>query len=253
MNQTDNPVFIVGAPRSGTTLLRSIIDAHPNICCPTWETGVFICFDALLKNTNQERGEEFNFCSLDRQNVIGWIRGSIEELMNQFLRRAQKQRWGEKTPAHVFHIDLIHEVFPRAQFVHIIRNGWDVVRSLQSMPFGTQSIRWSTSRWLDSVNAGRSAGLKMGSALYHEVRYEDLTAESEQTIVEICKFLGETAHPNMLAFHQAENNSWGLQQPALQSRPLSKHRKLGIHERAFFGWKASNLLRELQYTARGRD
>ena len=76
------------------------------------------------------------------------MRRSTEDLISLFVSKAGKPRWAEKTPAHVFHMDLIHEVFPRAQFIHMIRNGRDVVRSLQNMAFAPREIRWSSRRWV---------------------------------------------------------------------------------------------------------
>jgi hypothetical protein len=244
---SDRPIFIVGSPRSGTTLMRSIVDAHPNICCPPWETGLLVHLDRVVNGDVKALLEKDKSFPVGRADLIAWARRSTEDLIALFAAKTGKPRWAEKTPAHVFHIDLIHEVFPRAQFVHMIRNGRDVVRSLQNMAFAPRAIRWSSRRWVDSVKAGRALGQKLPADQYCEVRYEDLIREPRPLVERLCGFLGEPFAPQMLEFHKPENNSWGKQDKPLQDKPVNKYRELGFVERAIFSWVASPLLKELNY------
>ncbi len=124
--------------------MRSILDAHPNIFCPHWETGVFVYLDMIVNRDVKKILEKEKNFPLGRQDLIAWVRHCTENLIERFATEVEKPRWAEKTPAHVFHMDLIHEAFPRAQFIHMIRNGRDVVRSLQNMAFAPRKIRWSS-------------------------------------------------------------------------------------------------------------
>lgn len=241
------PIFVVGAPRSGTTLLRSIIDAHPNICCPTWETAIFETFAQMFRgDVNIGFAEGSNF-PITRDELLAWCRRSADELMGMLTRGTGKPRWAEKTPAHVFHLGLIHDVYPDAQFIHIIRNGRDTVRSLQSMPWAPRQIRWSCRRWVQSVQAGREAGRQLPPAQYMEVRYEDLISAPEPKVKAVCEFLNETYYPSMLEFHKPQNNSWGMTAAPLDNKPVNKHRPLSWRERWTFQRIGGPLLRELGY------
>lgn len=246
---SDRPVFVVGSPRSGTTLMCQMIDAHPRIFAPYWETGLFVRFADMMTNhlawIFKEHRASF---PLKRQEVVDWIRESVQALFARFAAACGKSRWAEKTPAHVFHVDLIHEVFPDAQFVHMIRNGRDVVRSLQNMSWAPRRIRWSVRRWADSVRAGRAHGARLPPGLYTEVRYEDLVAQPEGTLRRLCDFLGEPYAEQMLAFHDPENNSWHYPFEPLKPGPVNVYKPLGPLERLLFRRYAGGLMRELGYT-----
>lgn len=256
MSATDckNPIFIVGAPRSGTTLLRSVLDAHPNICCPTWETGLFDRMNLFVtgdfeRPRGSTKGAEANFCTLERQVVIGWMRDASYALMDLLVGQSGKPRWGEKTPAHVFHMRLILDVFPGAQFVHIIRDGRDVVKSLQNVEWNPGDVRWSVGRWMDSVSAGRTAGASLRPDQYLEVRYEELTSTPEQTLKRICEYLNEDFTPRMLDFDKPQNNSWGLRlDRGIQKKGINKNRELNLIERAVLKVRGGAMLRELGYS-----
>jgi hypothetical protein len=246
-NSSPSPIFVVGAPRSGTTLLRSMLDAHPNICCPTWETGVFEKFAMVVNGDFTERRTDIPNLPIERDDLLAWCRQSADDLMSRLISASGKPRWAEKTPAHVFCIDLIHEIYPNAQFIHIVRNGRDVVRSLQSMPWAPREIRWSCHRWVASVAAGRDAGRRLPKELYTEVRYEDLTREPESTIRQLCDYLGEPFEPRMLAFHDPANNSWGVASEPIKPRPVNKHRDLSLMERVVFAHMSKATMHELGY------
>ena len=246
----ENPIFIVGAPRSGTTLLRSMIDAHPKLCCPPWETGIFDRLSAFARGDFEKpSGPEANFCPLKRLEVLDWMRDSANNLMSRLVQESQKPRWGEKTPAHVFQIELILEIYPKAQFIHIIRNGNDVVKSLQNVTWAPGGIRWSVQRWIDSVTAGREATKKFGQDKCHEVRFEELTANPNTSLRTICSFLGEQFSDTMLDFHRPEKNSWGLGGQEIQKSSINQHkyRELNFVERFLLKKRAGDLLNELGY------
>jgi hypothetical protein len=248
MELSARPIFILGAPRSGTTLMRSIIDAHPNIFCPPWETGLFVRLDEMLNGDlpkiMQAEAPHFPLC---REELINWARRTCDDLMGLFAAKAGKPRWAEKTPAHVYNMRLIGEVVPECQFIHMIRNGYEVVRSLQNMHWAPRQIGWSTERWTTSVAAGRECGAELGTARYLEVRYEDLTKRCEPTLRTLCEFLGEPFDGQMLGFNRPENNSWGAERKAVQDKPVNKHRDLGLLARLVFRLRAGALQRELGY------
>lgn len=243
----DRPIFTVGSPRSGTTLLRTILDAHPAIFCPPWETGLFVWFDRILNGDLPRVLTKHSAFPVGRPEFVDWARRGALDLFARFEQAAKKPRWAEKTPTHVLHMQFIHEVFPQAQFVHIIRNGYDVVRSLQNQKWAPRRIRWSTQRWMECVTAGRSAGEELGPALYQEIRYEDLLQRPEEIVRSLCAFLGEPFAPEMLRFNETQPNVWGERPQALSDKPVNHYRELGLLDRWIFRRTAGPLMRELGY------
>src|SRR5829696_2766224 len=114
------PLFIVGAMGSGTTLLRLVLDAHPNIAIPP-ETGFMRAYDA-------HRYTPFKASGKDWMKRLGWNDTDRDELLGElydraFMRYARehgKERWGEKTPLHTWHIDDMARLFPEARFIGIV-------------------------------------------------------------------------------------------------------------------------------------
>ena len=147
------------------------------------------------------RGKEANFANFERKQLVDWMHRAVDDLMTTLTAGSGKPRWGEKTPAHVYQMDLIHEVYPKAQFVHILRNGRDVVRSLQNVEWSPREIRWSVNRWKSSIEAGRSFGSQFPEGLYTEVRFEELTNNPESSARSLCEFLNEPFVPEMLALN----------------------------------------------------
>jgi hypothetical protein len=248
MINPDRPIFVIGSPRSGTTLMRSILDAHPNIFCPSWETGLFVHLGAMLNgDLLKVLKKEGNRFPLRRADLISWVRRSSLDLFEQFGQRAGKARCAEKTPAHVHHMEFITEVFPDAQFIHMIRNGYDVVKSLQNMPWSPHHVRWNTRTWVHSVRAGQQVGTKLRPGQYLEVRYEQLIQQPSDILECLCKFLGEPFAPEMLRFHEPDKNSWKAQLQPLKNQPINEYRELRIWQRLAFAWSAGRLMRELGY------
>jgi protein-tyrosine sulfotransferase len=100
----------------------------------------------------------------------------------------QFKRWGDKTPLNVYVLKRIHKVFPKAQFIHIVRDGCDVVASyLEARMY--QSAEEAAWRWRTAVGLCRRFG-KANARSYLEIRYEDLVTEPQQTVAGICAFLG---------------------------------------------------------------
>lgn len=125
----------------------------------------------------------------------------LDRLYRQKAAQQGAERWGDKTPSYVLYIPILNEIFPTAQFVHLIRDGRDCALSAQK--------KWGDKRWyMDSyyllknwirhVERGRQAGRKLEPGRYLEVKYETLVQKPEPTIRRICDFLGEEFVPGML-------------------------------------------------------
>jgi hypothetical protein len=216
MSQIQAPFpIIVGAPRSGTTLLRLMLDAHPDLAIPP-ETG-FLPRAARLRLSLFLRPRLFNLVTqstpawpdfhLDRSEFresLEQIRPfSVSEGIRAFYRLyAQKHgkfRSGDKTPLYALEMPAIRSLLPEAHFIHIIRDGRDVALSLRNTWFApSKDIAALARYWVRIVTTARAEGRNSSSC--SELRYEDLLADTEGNLRAICQSLQLEFHPCMLEY-----------------------------------------------------
>ena len=173
-----------------------------------------------------------------------------------------KSRWGDKTPMYMRHLRLLRRLFPDAQYVHLIRDGRDAAVSFLSLPAGIAFETWVHPRsaaqfacqWRRDVTAARRLGRGLGTERYLEVRYEDLIADAEPVLRQICAFAGLSYEAGMTD----HGGSGSEQRPHQQSlkQPLTPglrdwRRELSPADAAAFESVAGDLLRELGYEANG--
>lgn len=202
-NDVKKPVFIVGVPRSGTTMLWSILLRHPEFKgkkeIPSWnaETSIFHKFPKVLEDFFTPGKWPFwnEYFVGDKEKFDYWM---IDCLKNFIIKAAEARgarRPLEKTPNHLENIDLIERSFPQAKIIHIVRHPLDIFASMRKRSFVT-APRFDP--WL-KVPAGQFAedyerkvnkvDYYRGSSKIFTVRYEDLTKDAETHVVRICNFL----------------------------------------------------------------
>jgi hypothetical protein len=228
-----NPyLFVVGCPRSGTTLLRRMLDAHPELAItpethwiPRWlERGIGVTPKGFATPEIVSRllaSPKFSRTGIGRPELESLLEGSGPVPYAEFVRgffelygRAQgKPLVGDKTPGYVGRLPLLHELFPEARFVHLIRDGRDVALSALSWRrWPKLATRLSTAVghpvptaalwWERHVRSGREAGASLGSGTYYEVRYETLVADPTGEAESLCSFLDLRFDEAMLRFHE---------------------------------------------------
>lgn len=111
-------------------------------------------------------------------------------------------RWGDKTPGYVREIDRLARLFPRAKFIHLIRDARDVCLSLSKVWWHGQTFRDWARYWSESVEVGTASGRRLGRDRYMEVNYEGLVRHPGDELERICRFLGVPFESGMLTFHQ---------------------------------------------------
>ena len=220
MLQPPMPI-IVGVPRSGTTLLRFMLDAHPEMAIPP-ETGFLLLAPQLLAQGDVLRQRFFEAVIDYPPEAPVWrdfgiadgdFRAALQAIApftvaegyrafyRLYARRCGKPRWGDKTPMYGMHLQAIERTLPEARFVHIIRDGRDVALSLRPLWFSPGSaIETLANHWSHWVSTTRREGLHCRH--YREVRYEDLVRAPRAVLMPICAFLDLDYHPAMLQYHR---------------------------------------------------
>jgi hypothetical protein len=220
----ERPFFIVGNPRSGTTLLRFMLASHPRLWVPS-ETG-FVPYLRVSPDRKLSPAETARTCRRIGRLNRRWSDTAaatsaavrqreklrLGELLDTLYRRrmagCDAARWGDKTPGYVLHMPLISRIFPSCQFIHLIRDGRDVTLSaLAKWRHRFPALLYMDEyyllrRWALSVRCGREAGAELGRERYLELRYEELALDPEGALIRTCAFLGEEFHPGML-HHEA--------------------------------------------------
>jgi len=128
----------------------------------------------------------------------------LDSLYSTYARQYGAKRWGDKTPIYASYIDLIHEIFPRAQFLHIIRDGRDAALSMLDKYERDEfhvDIFFAARNWVRRIRSAQAAGTRLGSELYYELRYERLIDDPEQELRTVCAFLGESYETGMIEYH----------------------------------------------------
>jgi hypothetical protein len=197
------PLFVVGCGRSGSTLLRLMLDAHPELAVPGESHFIpelrrrfpdpidpEVLTPALLRTPHFRHWKVAESTVWER--VRAMQRPSFADVMAAaFLANADEHgatRWGDKTPIYVRSIPLLHALWPGARFVHLIRDGRDVALSYRSLPWGPDTVWAAARKWRRDVTAGIRDGQPLGTDRYLEVRYEDLVADAKSALQTICAF-----------------------------------------------------------------
>ena len=196
------PIFVIGSPRSGTTLLRLILDAHPRISCGE-ETHFLRDLEAIV-------GRNWDLVAtygLDRAWWLAHIRGLYSDFQAEVLARSGKARWAEKDPTYTLHLGFIEELFEDALFVHVLRDGHDVVASFRDRWGYVSAARAARGEWARYVRAARALGERLPRKRYLELRYEDLVSQPHVEGPRLFDFLGETWDPSVLEFDAAAHRA----------------------------------------------
>jgi Sulfotransferase family len=227
-------VFLVGCARSGTTLLQRLVDAHPQIAITPemhWITDYFregkwlgpegrVTGEQLADMIVHKRFRQFDFTPeqfrelLDDDAPTPYV-PFLNRLFALYGKVKRKPLVGNKTPAYVRRLPRLHALWPRAKFVHLIRDGRDVCLSVMNWnhayrtagrystwaedPAGTTALWWER-----KVRLGRQGGRALPSDLYYELRYDDLVCQPEDECRKLCAFLGLPFGSAMLRFHEGK-------------------------------------------------
>lgn len=216
------PVFVVGMNGSGTTMLVDCLDRHPALYGFPLETRLIphliriaSRFEPLTDDDNFRRLwryvttlTPFRLASGGEPQPLpdGWesctrdLAGLLNMLFVSFAHQRGKHLWCEKSPQNAQHMLKIRKLFPRARFIHVIRDGRDCACSFHR--------RWGKApeltmlRWKQLVRTARAQGRILGSESYMEVHYEDLTKAPEYWMRRICSFLSIAFDPVVLESSQ---------------------------------------------------
>jgi Sulfotransferase family len=201
-HRQDAPIFVIGSPRSGTTLLRLMLDSHPRISCGE-ETHFLRDLEAIV-------GRDWPLVEtygLDRAWWLRQIRGLYLEFQANVLARTGKARWAEKDPTYTLILSFVEELFPDARYVHLLRDGHDVVASFRDRWGYTSAARAARSEWARYVRAARALATRLDPDRYLELRYEGLVADPEPQARRLFAFLGEDWRPEVLAFDPVQHTA----------------------------------------------
>lgn len=215
----DRPIFVLGCPRSGTTLLQLMLHSHARIAIPAETKFVIPAYArrcefgdlevrenrrALAEWITGERSTKFRVLGLDADAVVEEIvdgpptvGSAIGIVFRAYARRFGKVRWGDKRPSYFRQAGTLLRMFPDAQFVHLVRDGRDCVASLMEMPWYDKDVYHAISAWRESIDRGRRLAERLGPDSYYELQYERLVADPADELARLCGFLGEDFDPAM--------------------------------------------------------
>lgn len=219
------PIFVVGLSRSGSTLLRLMLNAHPEIQLlgelqffdviyplrkrvPDLENpGALREISGLIEKTSTFRylqeGNELLEAVVEHMEEGGPRTFSRfhRELLLEYARRHDASRCGEKSPENLRYLPSLLTCYPRAKIVHIVRDPRDVVTSWRSVPWASPDVLTSALRWTLETSFARDGRIRSRTESFFELRYEDLVGTPDRELRRLCEFLGEQYSPAMLNFY----------------------------------------------------
>jgi len=250
------PIFVVGTMRSGSTLLRLLLDSHPNIAMGE-ETGFMGALTATKAIPNWRYGREW-------YGRLGWsepeldarLRDFYAGMFSRYAASQGKSRWGDKTPLHSWHMAEMARVFPDAVFVAIVRHPGAVVGSLK------KRFHWKVAdaaAYWESTNVEvLRQGTQLSDARFALLRYEDLVLDPETTLRELTSWLGEPWSQDLLRHNDIQlakgaprlvDGSTSTREPITSQRVDRWQDSLDVAERRTVADVTSNLAGFLGYAA----
>jgi Sulfotransferase family len=209
--------FIVGVGRSGTTLLRMMLDAHSQLAIPPETHFIPDAVDACRASGNDPcetfvrvllASRHWSDFQLDADALRARIRafkpfdmGAALRIFYQlYAQRFGKTRWGDKTPTYLSQMQLIAQLLPETSFIHLIRDGRDVALSIKDLWFGPRSVTDAAEVWVGRIRLARKQSAQL--TRYMEIRYEDLVCDTEPTLRRLCEFIDLPWESQLLDYYQ---------------------------------------------------
>ncbi len=234
------PFFLIGAQRSGTTLLRLILNAHSQLAIP--EEGTFLI--PLLKKRyihHQLSGRALStlvrylslnpqlklwgsdyqeyFSQLGQKEHIS-IRELIENLYSIYAQQHGKNIWGDKTPPFFRKVDIFLALYPEARFIHIVRDGRDVFDSWRKIDNTKGNLSAIALDWRYKLSRIEKSFSRIPAANKLTIRYEDLLGRTEESVRSVCRLLDVPFETGMLEFYRTSHQYIGAHHSKLIFRPV---------------------------------
>ena len=240
--------FVVGVGRSGTTLLRLMLDAHPQMAVPP-ETHFFDNLieasgrfrfgpEQALAAITEDEHRRWNDFGLGEDELLGRfeaiphlnVSDALRAFYELYSEKQGKPRWGDKTPPYVKRMRRIKRVLPEARFIHVIRDGRDVTLSTNKRVIerghrDPLPAARSARRWQNRILKARADGPLLGE--YLEVRYEDLVTDTESALRTVCEFAELGFEPIMLRYHETAADRLSEMAGAMPARDGRPERDAG--------------------------
>jgi hypothetical protein len=203
---------VIGHGRSGTSILSTLLRKHLRVAFGT-ESQFFIRYHKqlarygdltreanrrlLVEDLSRERffqrskkyGVVLDVDRAVREAAPQTYAGVLAAIMRQNAECQQMERWGDKTPEYTAHLPLLRELFPTAQFIHIVRDGRDVALSGYQMHFGAKNAYAAARQWRSVVREAQAFAATMPDTAFLELRYEDLLTDTAGVFARITAFL----------------------------------------------------------------
>lgn len=203
----DRPFFIVGCGRSGTSLLRGLLNGHPEVAIPL--ESLFI--PDFLRKADELTTDRLRSMIVREPELREWglqvdssdlrdcqtVGDMVAQLHVQYAGEQGKRRWGNKTPRFVRWLDLLHLHFPEAYFIHVVRDPRAVASSLIRSDVHRSTALHAARRWQRDVAAGLEFE-RAAPSFSLRVRYEDLARAPGEVLAEVCQFLGLEYEPDQM-------------------------------------------------------
>jgi hypothetical protein len=210
-----DPVFVLCNGRSGSTLLRFLLDAHPEVACPPETNLPMLCVQlatvwSLIEGAplSANRGDEPPEIP---DAAIAGVRETMDRMVGSYLARRGKKRYCDKSLGTAQFAELLSRVYPEARFICLYRHPMDVIASgMEACPWGLNGYGFEpyaaatpgnavmalASFWADNVQTTLAAQERLADRSF-QLRYEDLVAGPEETAAELFEFLGVSAAPGI--------------------------------------------------------
>jgi Sulfotransferase family len=269
------PLHVLGVRRSGTTLLRVILDRSSELAIP--DESYFV-----PQLARRHRGPVDVARFLDDVGRLATVRdwglraddieprledgmspgAAIGAIFESYAAAQGKSRWGDKTPLYMQHLGVLEHLFPDALFVHLVRDGRDAALSFLAVPPGIMTEGWGHPRdaagfacqWRTEVEAARGLGARVGRERYLELRYEEVVAAPEEALRAATRFAGIPYEPAMLEYVGQVDAARKPHQQRLNQQPTPGVRDWRTEMRAedveAFETIAGDLLSDLGYETR---
>lgn len=237
-------IFLIGAERSGTTVLRLMLNAHPLI---SWLNEFEYSVDMLTDDESwPDKDEYLLYLSTHRifqaTNLIIDKSLNYPELIKSFL--AQKQQRDNKPIVGATchrHYDRLLRIFPQARFIYLLRDPRDVARSNIGMGWAG-NVWYGVNQWIEAEELWEDVKRGLDKTSYIEIKYENLIADSKNVLTRLCRFLNVMYDEEMLSY--PKNTTYSLPDTTFIEQ---WKRKMTKKEIQLVEFKAENMMRLREY------